>query len=91
MRFNSRSANELRPIILTRQYTKYAEGSVLVEFGETKVLCTASVLEGVPRFLRDSKRGWLTAEYGMLPRATNPRSARAAARGSPGRRCGPRP
>jgi len=86
MRSNSRSLHELRPIVLTRQYTKYAEGSVLVEFGDTKVLCTASVVEGVPRFLRDSKRGWLTAEYGMLPRATHTRGDREAARGKQGGR-----
>lgn len=61
MRPSQRLANELRPILITREYTKYAEGSVLVEFGNTKVLCTASVIEGVPRFLKNSGRGWLTA------------------------------
>ena len=66
---------------ITRRYTRHAEGSVLVEFGETRVLCTASVEERVPPFLRDSGRGWVTAEYGMLPRATNTRSEREAARG----------
>jgi len=71
----------LRDIRITRNYTKHAEGSVLVEFGDTKVLCTASVDEKVPGFLRGQGRGWLTAEYGMLPRATNTRTAREAARG----------
>ena len=66
---------------ITRRYTRHAEGSVLVEFGDTRVLCTASVEERVPPFLRDSGRGWVTAEYGMLPRATNTRSEREAARG----------
>ena len=66
---------------LTRRYTRHAEGSVLVEFGDTKVLCTASVEEKVPPFLRDSGKGWVTAEYGMLPRATNTRTDREAARG----------
>jgi ribonuclease PH len=66
---------------ITRGYTKYAEGSVLVEFGDTKVLCTASVEERVPQFLRDRNQGWVTAEYGMLPRATNTRTDREAARG----------
>jgi ribonuclease PH len=66
---------------LTRRYTRHAEGAVLVEFGDTKVLCTASVEEKVPPFLRDSGKGWVTAEYGMLPRATNTRTDREAARG----------
>ncbi len=66
---------------ITRGYTKHAEGSVLVEFGDTKVLCTASVEERVPQFLRDRNQGWVTAEYGMLPRATNTRTDREAARG----------
>ena len=78
---SSRQANELRSIRITRSYTKHAEGSVLVEFGDTKVLCTASVEEKVPGFLRGKGRGWLTAEYGMLPRATNTRTDREAARG----------
>lgn len=69
------------PITITRHYTKHAEGSVLVEFGDTKVLCNASVEEGVPRFLKGQGQGWITAEYGMLPRATNSRNAREAARG----------
>jgi ribonuclease PH len=80
-RSGSRAPDELRPIRFTRRYTCHAEGSVLVEFGDTKVLVTASVEEGVPGFLKGSKQGWLTAEYGMLPRATHSRSAREAARG----------
>ena len=76
-----RQADALRDIRITRRYTKHAEGSVLVEFGDTKVLCTASVEEKVPGFLRGQGRGWLTAEYGMLPRATNTRTQREAARG----------
>ncbi|MDR2925529.1 MAG: ribonuclease PH [Azoarcus sp.] len=80
-RADSRRPDELRPIRFTRGYTRHAEGSVLVEFGETKVLVTASVEEGVPRFLKGSGQGWLTAEYGMLPRSTHSRSAREAAKG----------
>jgi ribonuclease PH len=75
-----------RPVRLTRRFTSHAEGSVLCEFGQTRVLCTASVDNGVPPFLRNSGRGWLTAEYGMLPRATHTRSAREAARGKQGGR-----
>lgn len=86
MRPSGRAPNELRRITITRRYTKYAEGSVLVEFGETKVLCTASVGQGVPRFLRDSGKGWVTGEYGMLPRSTSDRMAREAARGRQGGR-----
>ena len=78
---SNRKDDELRKIRITRSYTKHAEGSVLVEFGDTKVLCTASVEEKVPGFLRGQGRGWLTAEYGMLPRATNTRTDREAARG----------
>jgi ribonuclease PH len=81
MRPSGRAADQLRAVRLTRHYTKHAEGSVLVEFGDTKVLCTASVEERVPSFLKESGRGWVTAEYGMLPRATNTRSEREAARG----------
>jgi ribonuclease PH len=81
MRPSGRRADELRPVRLQRRYTKHAEGSVLVQFGDTHVLCTASVEEKVPPFLRDSGRGWVTAEYGMLPRATNTRTDREAARG----------
>ncbi|MCG3461339.1 ribonuclease PH [Xenorhabdus bovienii] len=76
-----RTAGQVRPIKMTRHYTKHAEGSVLVEFGDTKVLCNASVEEGIPRFLKGQGQGWITAEYGMLPRATNSRNAREAARG----------
>jgi len=78
---SGRRPDELRPVRLTRRYTKHAEGSVLVEFGDTRVLCTASVEEKVPGFLKGKGEGWLTAEYGMLPRATNTRSDREAARG----------
>lgn len=81
MRPSKRESNELRPIRLTRNYTKHAEGSVLVEFGETKVICTATASYGVPPFLKDSGKGWVTAEYGMLPRATHDRSPREAAKG----------
>jgi ribonuclease PH len=78
---SGRRLDELRPVRLTRRYTKHAEGSVLVEFGDTRVICTASVEEKVPGFLKGKGEGWLTAEYGMLPRATNTRSDREAARG----------
>jgi ribonuclease PH len=78
---SNRHFDELRKIRISRSYTKHAEGSVLVEFGDTKVLCTASVEEKVPGFLRGQGRGWLTAEYGMLPRATNTRTEREATRG----------
>jgi ribonuclease PH len=81
MRPNGRNADQLRPVRFTRRYTRHAEGSVLVEFGDTKVLCTATVENGVPGFLRNSGQGWITAEYGMLPRSTHTRSAREAARG----------
>lgn len=81
MRANSRLPHELRPIQLTRHYTKHAEGSVLVEYGDTKVICNVSIIPGVPRFLKGTKQGWLTAEYGMLPRATHERTDREAARG----------
>jgi ribonuclease PH len=80
-RFNGRPADSLRPVRLTRGYTRYAEGSVLVEFGETKVLCNASVEEKVPGHKKGSGQGWVTAEYGMLPRSTHTRSDREAARG----------
>ena len=78
---SGRRADELRPVRIQRGYTRHAEGSVLVEFGDTRVLCTASVLEGVPSFLKDRGQGWLTAEYGMLPRSTHTRTDREAARG----------
>jgi ribonuclease PH len=86
MRPGGRAADELRPVRFTRRFTEHAEGSVLSEFGGTRVLCTASVENGVPAFLRNSGKGWLTAEYGMLPRATHTRSAREAARGRQGGR-----
>ncbi len=78
---SGRNSDQLRDIQISRHYTKHAEGSVLVEFGDTKVLCTASVEEGVPRFLKGSGQGWVTAEYGMLPRSTGSRMDREAARG----------
>jgi len=81
MRPSARAPAELRPIRITRQFTKHAEGSVLVEFGDTRVLCTASVEERVPPFLKGKGRGWVTAEYGMLPRATHTRMQREASRG----------
>jgi ribonuclease PH len=80
-RAGGRLADELRPVRLQRGFTRHAEGSVLVEFGDTRVLCTASVEERVPPFLKESGRGWVTAEYGMLPRSTNTRTDREAARG----------
>lgn len=83
---SGRAANQLRPVRITRHYTKHAEGSVLVEFGDTKVICTASVENGVPRFLKGQGQGWLTAEYGMLPRATDQRTQREASRGKQGGR-----
>lgn len=86
MRPSNREIDELRPITLTRHYTKHAEGSVLVEFGDTKVLCNASVIDGVPRFLKGKNQGWVTAEYSMLPRSTHSRSDREAARGKQGGR-----
>lgn len=81
MRPSGRRPDELRRVQITRHYTKHAEGSVLVEFGETRVVCTASVEERVPAFLKGQGRGWLTAEYGMLPRSTGSRMDREAARG----------
>lgn len=83
---SGRAADQLRPIRITRNYTKHAEGSVLVEFGDTKVICTVSVESGVPRFLKGQGKGWLTAEYGMLPRATGERTQREASRGKQGGR-----
>jgi ribonuclease PH len=80
-RSGERACNALRPVSITRSYTAYAEGSVLIEFGGTKVLCTASVEEKVPGHKKGSGEGWVTAEYGMLPRATHTRSDREAARG----------
>ena len=81
IRPSRRQQNQLREVTLTRNYTKYAEGSVLVEFGDTKVLCNASVEASVPRFLKGSGKGWVTAEYGMLPRSTGTRMDREATRG----------
>jgi len=81
VRPSQRQADELRPVRITRNYTCHAEGAVLIEFGATKVLCTASVLEKQPPHLRGTERGWVTAEYGMLPRSTNTRTDREAARG----------
>ena len=78
---SQRKASELRPVTITRSFTKHAEGSVLIEFGDTKVLCTASILEKVSPHQKGSGEGWVTAEYGMLPRSTHTRSDREAARG----------
>lgn len=83
MRPSERAGDQLREIKLTRNYTQHAEGSVLVEFGQTRVLCTASVTDGVPRFLKGKNQGWITAEYGMLPRATHSRTDRDATKGKP--------
>ena len=80
-RFQNRSPQQLRPVTITRHYTKHAEGSVLIEMGDTKVLCTASIEERVPPHKKGSGEGWVTAEYGMLPRSTHTRSDREAARG----------
>ena len=81
MRPSQRAPDQMRTVRITRGYTRHAEGSVLVEFGDTRVICTASVLERQPPHLKGTSRGWVTAEYGMLPRATNTRSDREAARG----------
>src|SRR5574343_285590 len=78
---SGRAPDALRPVRITRGFTRHAEGSVLIEFGDTQVLCTASVEDKVPPFLRGAGRGWLTAEYGMLPRSTHTRTDREAARG----------
>lgn len=86
MRPNDRAKDQVRPIKITRNYTAYAEGSVLVEFGNTKVLCNATVEENVPRWLKGQGKGWVTAEYGMLPRATHSRTRREAASGKQGGR-----
>ncbi|OLQ86112.1 ribonuclease PH [Vibrio panuliri] len=86
MRPNDRKADQVRPIKITRNYTAYAEGSVLVEFGNTKVLCNASIEENVPRWLKGQGKGWVTAEYGMLPRATHSRTRREATNGQQGGR-----
>lgn len=81
MRQLGRQQNEIRALKITRNYTKYAEGSVLIELGETKVLCNATLEEGVPRFLKGKNQGWITAEYSMLPRATHSRTQREATKG----------
>lgn len=81
MRPSQRLPSQLRKVCITRRFTRHAEGSVLIEMGDTQVLCTASVEESVPSFLRGKGQGWVTAEYGMLPRATHTRSAREAAKG----------
>ncbi|MGX3022293.1 ribonuclease PH [Ursidibacter sp. B-7004-1] len=86
MRPNNRPNIQTRPINITRHYTRYAEGSVLIEFGETKVLCNATIEDTVPRFLKGQQQGWVTAEYGMLPRATHSRTQREAAKGKQGGR-----
>ena len=86
MRPSGRNPDQLRDINITRHYTKHAEGSVLIEFGDTKVICTASVEDRVPGFLRGQGQGWITAEYGMLPRSTGSRMGREAARGKQGGR-----
>ena len=86
MRPSGRTAQQIRPVTITRNYTRHAEGSVLIEFGDTKVLCTASVDRNVPRFLKGKGQGWVTAEYGMLPRSTHSRSDREASRGKQGGR-----
>uniref|UniRef100_UPI0030ECDFB7 ribonuclease PH n=1 Tax=Undibacterium luofuense TaxID=2828733 RepID=UPI0030ECDFB7 len=78
---SGRSADALRPVTISRHFTKHAEGSVLIEFGGTRVICTASVEEKVPGFLKGKGQGWVTAEYGMLPRSTGSRMDREAARG----------
>ena len=86
MRPSNRQPDEMRAISITRNYTKHAEGSVLIEFGDTKVICTASVEERVPGFLRGKGQGWVTAEYGMLPRSTGSRMRREASSGKQGGR-----
>jgi ribonuclease PH len=83
---SGRAPDELRPVRITRHFTRHAEGSVLIECGDTRVLCTASVEESVPSFLRNTGKGWVTAEYGMLPRATHTRNKREAATGKQGGR-----
>src|SRR4249920_1350006 len=85
-RLNDRSPGELRPVRLTPNYLAHAEGSVLIEVGLTRVICAASIEDKVPPFLRGTGKGWVTAEYGMLPRATNTRSAREASTGKVGGR-----
>lgn len=86
MRRDGRKWNEIRPVIITRDYLRHAKGSVLIEMGDTKVICTASIEESVPPFLKNTGRGWLTAEYAMIPAATHVRSARESSRGRIGGR-----
>lgn len=86
MRPSNRETSQLRDITITRHFNKHAEGSVLIEFGDTKVICTASVSDGVPRFLKGKNQGWVTAEYSMLPRSTHTRNDREASRGKQGGR-----
>jgi ribonuclease PH len=86
MRPNGRTPAQMRPVTITRHFTSHAEGSVLIEFGQTRVLCNASVVDGVPRFLKGKGQGWITAEYGMLPRSTHSRMNREAASGKQGGR-----
>ncbi len=86
MRPSNREVNQLRAIKITRQFTNHAEGSVLVEFGQTRVLCNATIMDGVPKFIKGKGQGWITAEYGMLPRATHTRCDREASRGKQGGR-----
>ncbi|OZB05295.1 MAG: ribonuclease PH [Idiomarina sp. 34-48-12] len=86
MRPSGRTAQQIRPVTITRNFTRHAEGSVLIEYGDTKVLCTARVDKSVPRFLKGKGQGWVTAEYGMLPRSTHSRMDREAARGKQGGR-----
>ena len=86
MRPQNRAPDQMRDVRITRRYTKHAEGSVLIEFGDTQVICTASVEARVPRWMKDQGRGWITAEYGMLPRSTGERMGREAARGKQGGR-----
>ena len=86
VRFDGRRKSDIRPVKVTRNFIKHAEGAVLIEMGDTKVICTASVEEKVPPFLKDKKKGWVTAEYAMLPRATHDRSPREAVKGKQGGR-----
>ena len=79
-RSHNRTATQIRPVKITRNYTKHTDGSVLIAYGDTKVICTASINEKIPPFLKDKGQGWLTAEYGMLPGSTNERMQREAAR-----------
>jgi ribonuclease PH len=88
MRNDGRHADQLRTIKITPDFISQAEGSVLIEVGKTRVICTATVDDGVPSFLKGSGKGWVTSEYGMLPRATEERTPREAARGKQGDRCG---